>query len=182
MTDQITPRSEDRIVAELSAMRQAMDSMKSTMEDKFEIALKPIERGLRSITLIPLALIFGGLSSWLFYQGKISESTWFWLTVFLMMPFFGEGARLILDKLPLTKATAALKVMIVCVGIILLSSCSALNDYDRSLALVANVNEQTGAIEYSIVPAAKLGEGRLGAKVRIEGSLADGKQIIRLER
>lgn len=94
------------------------------MEDKFEIALKPIERGLRSITLIPLALIFGGLSSWLFYVGKISESTWFWLTVFLMMPFFGEGARLILDKLPLTKAAAVVKVVTLCLGIAVLSACA----------------------------------------------------------
>jgi hypothetical protein len=124
MTEQISTRSEDRIISELSAMRQSMDSMRTTMEDKFEIALKPIERGLRSITLIPLALIFGGLSSWLFYVGKISESTWFWLTVFLMMPFFGEGARLILDKLPLTKTAAVLKVGILCLGIAILSACA----------------------------------------------------------
>ncbi len=124
MTDQISIHSEDRIISELSAMRQSMDSMRTTMENKFEIALKPIERGLRSITLIPLALIFGGLSSWLFYVGKISESTWFWLTVFLMMPFFGEGARLILDKLPLTKASAVLKVVILCLGIAILSACA----------------------------------------------------------
>lgn len=65
---------------------------------------------------------------------------------------------------------------------ILFTGCEALSNYDRSLALVANVNEQSGAIEYSLVPAAKAGEGRLIGKVRIEGSLSEGKQIIRLER
>lgn len=67
-------------------------------------------------------------------------------------------------------------------AITLLSGCEALSNYDRSLALVANVNANSGAIEYSIVPAAKAGEGRLIGKVRIEGSLSEGKQIIRLER
>lgn len=58
----------------------------------------------------------------------------------------------------------------------------ALKDYDRSFVAVANVNEQTGAVEYEIRPAAKKGEGSLGGKIRIEGTLADGKQVIRLEK
>lgn len=64
---------------------------------------------------------------------------------------------------------------------ILLTGCFALNDYDRSLSLVGNVNEKTGAIEYSLVPAPHKGEGKLGAKFRIEGSISEGKQVIRLE-
>ena len=124
MTDQISPTNEERIIQELSHMRQAMDSMKATFEAKFEVALKPVERGLRSITLIPLALIFGGTSSWLFYVGRITESTWFYITVFLMMPFFGDGIRALLDRLPLNQVTKAAKSLLLGVALLLLCACA----------------------------------------------------------
>lgn len=124
MTDQISPNNEERIIKELSHMRETMDSMKTTFEDKFEAALKPVERGLRSITLIPLALIFGGTSSWLFYVGRITESTWFYITVFLMMPFFGEGIRALLDKLPLNQVTKAAKSLLLMATILVLTACA----------------------------------------------------------
>lgn len=68
----------------------------------------------------------------------------------------------------------------------LLTACPAvsdrLRDYDRTVALVADVNTKGGAIEYEIRPAAVKGQGGLGGKVRIQGSLADGKQVLSLER
>lgn len=64
-----------------------------------------------------------------------------------------------------------------------LCGCEVLKDYDRTFNLVANINQQTGAIEYELRPAAKKGEGTLGGKIRIEGDLTtDGKQVIRLQR
>lgn len=75
-----------------------------------------------------------------------------------------------------------MKTTLALLTLALLTGCPALSDYDRTLGIVANVNEQTGAIEYEIRPAVKKGEGTLGGRVRIEGAISDGKQVISLER
>jgi len=65
---------------------------------------------------------------------------------------------------------------------ILFTACPALNDYDRTITAGADVNTKTGYISYSIKGAPIAGQGRLSGEVRIEGSLADGKQVISVQR
>jgi len=75
-----------------------------------------------------------------------------------------------------------LKYSLIVALIPLFGGCTALNDYDRSLGLVANVNDKTGAIVYTLKPASKKGEGGLSGTITIEGDLSSGKQIISIER
>lgn len=55
-------------------------------------------------------------------------------------------------------------------------------DVDRSYGAFVNVTDKTGGVEFTLTPAATPGQGKPSVKVRIEGSLADGKQVFRAER
>lgn len=62
---------------------------------------KTIHGGLRMVYLVPMAVVFFSVSTWLLFQGKITEYTWTAVFVCLAFPFFGEGIRTILDRIPL---------------------------------------------------------------------------------
>lgn len=64
----------------------------------------------------------------------------------------------------------------------LLTSCQALNNYDRQATVYADVSDKKVGFKYSIWGAKEPGKGTLKADVEIVGSLSDGKQVISIER
>jgi len=151
----MTPSEENRLVIEISAMRQSVESLKT--------GLRPIERAMRSMTLVPLALVFCGVSTWLFNNGKISEDTWFWINVILMSPFFGEGIRAVLDKVTgiarAEKIEKLAQLVVFGIGVIgALSGCQQYTAWDKShertYAVTYDADSKSGAVSMTIRPAA----------------------------
>jgi len=141
---------DERILGELVALRLSIDNLQKA----FDGALRPVASALRMIYLVPMSLIFSGVLTWLFNNGKISEYSWAGLMVVLMTPFFGEGVRLALAKGAGTareRVSNAASMLILALGIgLLMAGCA--------LTIPIGSEARFGEVELAYRPPAHLPE------------------------
>lgn len=170
-TDEKIVRALDDVAKAMEKMTASNDALNQSVANRFDAGLKPIHQAIRTITLVPLALIFSGMATALFFMGKISESTWFWVFVMFATPFFGEGIKSVLSVMVGLKngdKTASMLMMFAMVGAGVMATGGMLTGCQG-----LGINQQRG--EQPIVrPWVQAGEGGTAIKIDTQGVNVSG--------
>lgn len=80
----------------MSAALQILHSAAQTQTQIWDNQMKAVSSGLKALYLVWASIAFLSITTWLFYEGRISEWVWGAMNLVIMTPFFGEGIRVVL--------------------------------------------------------------------------------------
>ena len=66
--------------------------------DKLTMINDTIKTSTKLISLTPVTIIGIGITSYMFYSGKIAEYSWLTFCLVFLSPFYGDGVRMLLSK------------------------------------------------------------------------------------
>lgn len=146
-------QEDSTLAREVAAMRLSFENLNTTISSNF----KPIERAINRMATVPVSLAFCAISTWLFYNGKITENTWFYLSLVSMSPFFGAGIRTALERFFVRpeKVEIAAKVLIIGIATIGISGCSYKSwerSHERTYSAYYNSDTHGGGVSVTIRP------------------------------
>lgn len=84
----------------LAEQRQQHSEVIAEIQKLIDV-LASVKKSVESASRVPLSVIFMGAFIWMRHSSLLSEIWFVTLAGILMFPFFGEGVRLALNRIPL---------------------------------------------------------------------------------